>query len=69
VHRKKDQRPLVEGSDLYQTGAIGCRPTCRSFMIPIGRNPWFGSGIDIFTAIELSIIISMEILDGNVSPE
>ena len=68
MHRKKDQRPLAEGSDPYQTGAIGCRPTCRSFMVLIGKNPGFGSAIDIFTAIELSIIISMEILDGNVSP-
>ena len=34
-------------------------------MALIGKNPGFGSGIDIFTAIELSLINSMEILDSN----
>jgi hypothetical protein len=34
-------------------------------MARIGKNPGFGSGIDIFTAIELSLFNSMEILDSN----
>jgi len=34
-------------------------------MALIGKNLGFGSGIDIFTAIELSLINSMEILDSN----
>lgn len=35
-------------------------------MDPIAKNLGLGSGIDISTAIELSLFISMEILDSNL---